>query len=198
VSPVLDSDGERAAAGGPAGSAVGPPGGRGRLLPAGPPAPLPLALLGTAVDWAVVALGAAMVVLVFVNVVFHVFGGDVAWTTELAEFMMVWVTFLGGAAATRRGAHMRITEFLDRLDGLPRRWADALIQAIALGVLALLVWFGAAIVHASRANILTVLDWPMAWQYLSLPVGSAVTFVFVAWDLVQILRGVPAAVRYGG
>jgi TRAP-type C4-dicarboxylate transport system permease small subunit len=111
--------------------------------------------------------------------------------------MMVWVTFLGGAAATRRGAHMRITEFLDKLDGLPRRWADALVQALALVVLGLLVWFGYGIADATRNNILTVLDWSMAWQYLSLPVGSAVTFVFVAWDLVQIVRGRPASERYG-
>jgi TRAP-type C4-dicarboxylate transport system permease small subunit len=169
---------------------------RRALLPPGPAAPAPIRVLGAAVDWAVVALGAAMVALVFVNVVFHVFGGDVAWTTELCEFMMVWVTFLGGAAATRRGAHMRITEFLDKLAGLPRRWADAAIQALALVVLGLLVWFGFNIVAASRGNILTVLDWPMAWQYLSLPVGSGLTFVFVAWDLAEIVRGKSAAERY--
>lgn len=173
------------------------PAARRPLLPPEPAAPLPIRLLGVAVDWAVVALGAGMVVLVFGNVVSHVFGGDVAWTTELAELMMVWVTFLGGAAATRRGAHMRITEFLDKLEGMPRRWADAAIQLVALAVLGLLVWFGAGIVAASRNNILTVLDWSMAWQYLSLPVGSALTFVFVAWDLVQIARGRSAAERYG-
>ena len=167
------------------------------FIAVGPPAPLPLRLLGAAVDWAVVALGATMVAVVFVNVVFHVFERDVAWTTELCELMMVWVTFLGGAAAARRGAHMRITEFLDKLEGPPRRWADAAIQTLALVVLGLLVWFGAGIVAASRNNILTVLDWSMAWQYLSLPAGSALTFVFVAWDLAQILRGVPAAQRYG-
>lgn len=184
VSAAFEAEGARRAA-------------RRALLPAGPAAPLPIRLLGAAVDWAVVALGAAMVALVFVNVVFHVFGGDVAWTTELCEFMMVWVTFLGGAAATRRGAHMRITEFLDKLPGLPRRWADAAIQALTLFVLGLLVWFGLGIVAAGRSNILTVLDWPMSWQYLSLPAGSAATFVFVAWDLVQIVRGRPAAERYG-
>jgi TRAP-type transport system small permease protein len=174
------------------------PAARRPLLPPGPAAPLPIRLLGVAVDWAVVALGAGMVVLVFANVVSHVLGGDVAWTTELAELMMVWVTFLGGAAANRRGAQMRITEFLDKLDGVPRRSADAAIQFVALTVLGLLVWFGAGIVAASRNNILTVLDWSMAWQYLSLPVGSALTFVFVAWDLVQIARGRSAAERYGG
>ena len=173
------------------------PGAHRPLLPPAPAAPLPIRVLGVAVDWAVIALGAAMVVLVFTNVVSHVFGADVAWTTELAEFMMVWVTFLGGAAATRRGAHMRITEFLDKLDGMPRRWADAAIQLVALAVLGLLIWFGGGIVAASRNNILTVLDWSMAWQYLSLPLGSALTSVFVAWDLMQIVRGRPAAERYG-
>lgn len=193
----MTPDTEAAAAAATLGAGADGPAARRPLLPPGPAAPLPIRLLGAAVDWAVVALGAGMVVLVFANVVSHVFGGDVAWTTELAELMMVWVTFLGGAAATRRGAHMRITEFLDKLDGVPRRWADAAIQLVALAVLGLLVWFGAGIVAASRNNILTVLDWSMAWQYLSLPVGSALTFVFVAWDLVQIARGRSAAERYG-
>ena len=193
----MTPDTEAAAAAATLAAGAGRPVAGRPLLPPGPAAPLPIRLLGAAVDWAVVALGAGMVVLVFANVVSHVLGGDVAWTTELAELMMVWVTFLGGAAATRRGAHMRITEFLDKLEGPPRRWADAAIQVLALAVLGLLVWFGAGIVAASRNNILTVLDWSMAWQYLSLPVGSALTFIFVAWDLVQIARGRPAAERYG-
>ena len=193
----MTPDTEAAAAAATLAAGAERPAARRPLLPPGPAAPLPILLLGAAVDWAVVALGAGMVVLVFANVVSHVFGGDVAWTTELAELIMVWVTFLGGAAATRRGVHMRITEFLDKLDGMPRRGADAAIQLVALVVLGLLVWFGAGIVAASRNNILTVLDWSMAWQYLSLPVGSALTFVFVAWDLVQIARGRSAAERYG-
>jgi len=167
------------------------------LLPAGPAAPLPIRALGAAVDWAVVALGAAMVALVFANVVLRVVGRDLSWMIDLAEFMMVWVTFLGGAAAARRGAHMCITEFLDKLEGAQRRYADAAIQALSLVVLGLLVWFGAGIVAASRDNVLSVLDWSMAWQYASLPVGSALTFVFVAWDLLAILRGRTAAERYG-
>jgi hypothetical protein len=36
----------------------------------------------------------------------------------------------------------------------------------------------------------------MAVQYLSLPVGAAIALVFVGWDLLQILRGVPRAQRY--
>jgi TRAP-type C4-dicarboxylate transport system permease small subunit len=163
------------------------PAAAGGLLPAAPPAPWPIRVLGATVDWAVVAMGALMIVLVFVNVVLHVFHHDLAWVIELSEFMMVWVTFLGGAAAARRGAHMRITEFLDKLAPRRRRSADAALQCVAIGVLVLLVWYGLRLVDAGWTNELTVLGWPMALQYLGLPVGSACTLVFVAHDLWRTL-----------
>jgi TRAP-type transport system small permease protein len=63
-------------------------------------------------------------------------------------------------------------------------------------VLVLLVWKGGVTAHAGWESVLTVLDWPMAVQYLSLPVGSAIALAFVLWDLLQIARGVPRTTRY--
>jgi TRAP-type transport system small permease protein len=168
-----------------------------RLLPPVPPVPPAIRWLGTAVDWTVVGIGAVMVVLVFCNVVMHVLQRDIAWTTELCEFMMVWATFLGGASLARRGGHMTITEFLDKLSEAKRRQADGVIQVVALAVLVLLVWYGIGIAQANWGNVLTVLDWPMALQYLGLPVGSAAMLVFVAFDLIQIFRGRSREERYG-
>jgi len=167
-------------------------------LPPGPPAPAAIFWLGFIVDHAVVGIGAVMVTLVFINVVMHVFHLDIAWTTEFCEFMMVWATFLGGASAARRGAHMTITEFIDKLTGRSRQRADAAIQVLALAVLFLLVWYGWGIVQANWGNVLTVLDWPMAFQYLALPMGAATAFVFVAFDLAQIVNGKSREERYGG
>ena len=168
-----------------------------RLLPAGPPAPPAIRWLGVVVDYTLVTMGAVMAVLVFCNVLMHLFHQDIAWTTELCEFMMVWVTFLGGASAARRGTHMTITEFIDKLAGKSRLKADAAVQLLCLAVLFLLVWYGIGIVMANWGNILTVLDWPMAFQYLALPVGSTASLVFVGYDLSQILRGKPRKERYG-
>ncbi len=171
---------------------------RGGLLPSGPWAPAPIRWLGVVVDWAIVCIGALMASMIFANVVVHnVFDGDVAWTTELGELLMVWVTFLGGAAATRRGAHMAIGEVISRLAGGPRRFADAAIQCVVLVTLALLVWYGIGIAQAGQTSQLTVLGWPMSTQYAALPVASLITMVFVLWDLVQILRGRTAQERYG-
>jgi len=167
------------------------------LLPGAPAAPAPLRVLGAAVDWAIVAMGAAIVVVVFANVVLHQLALDIAWTTEFGELVMVWTTFLGAAAAVRRQAHMAVGELVELLPAPLRLWADAAIQLVVAGVLVLLVWKGWIAVQSSWENILTVLDWPMAVQYLSLPAGSAIALAFVAWDLTLIARGMPREARYG-
>lgn len=167
------------------------------MLPPAPYAPTPLRVLGEVVDWTIVVIGAVMVTTVGLNVLFRLWGGDIAWTTELCELLMVWVTFLGGAAAARRGLHMSITEFLDKLGTDTRRLADAAIQLLNLAVLALLAWYGMGIVNSSWGNELTVLHIPMAVQYLGLPMGAILMAVFTGWDLLQIMRGANRDDRYG-
>ena len=171
---------------------------RAPLLPPGPPSPAPIRWLGRIVDWTIVLIGALMASMIFANVIVHnAFDGDVAWTTELGELLMVWVTFLGGAAATRRGAHMVIGEIVGRLTGSARRSADGAIQLVVLFTLGLLVWHGIGIAQAGQMSQLTVLGWPMSAQYAALPVASAIAMVFVAWDLVQIVQGKSSEERYG-
>ena len=151
---------------------------------------------GTFVDWAAIAMGATIVCLVFTNVVLHLVNHDLAWTTELSELLMVWVTFIGGAAAARRGEHVAITELVDLLADRPHQWADGMAQLVSALVLCLLIWYGIGIAQSGWNNHLTVLDWPVSIEYLALPAGSAATLVFVLFDLTQIARGFPRSVRY--
>ncbi len=148
------------------------------------------------VDWTVVAIGAVMIVLVFANVVLHVFGKDMAAVTELAELLMVWVTFLSGACAARRGAQMTITEFIDMLDGKARERADAAIDVLAVVMLALLIWYGLNLVAVGWGNELSVLQIPMSFQYLGMPVGVAAIMVWILYDLWLILQGKTRAQRW--
>jgi len=154
--------------------------------------------VGKIVDWTVIGIGGAMATMIFVNVVLHALGKDLAWLTELGEFLMVWVTFLGGAAAAQRGAHMSINEFLDKLGPAGRRWADAAVQAFSMVVLGILFYYGLGIVQGSWGTVLTTLEWPMSWQYMPLPIGAALMLFFTGWDFILILRGVPREQRYPG
>ena len=159
-------------------------------------APLLIRLVGRVADWAVISIGAVMAALVFLNVSLHIIRMDLAWVTELGELMMVWVTFLGGACAAQRGAHMTITEFIDKLDAPQRRWADAAVQIVCLGMLLILTRYGWTLVNANWGNQLTVLEWPMAIQYMGMATGCSLMSLFVGFDVWQILRGVPRELRY--
>lgn len=160
------------------------------------PTPALIHWVGKVVDYSVILIGGSMAAMIFINVVLHAMHKDLAWLTELGEFLMVWVTFLGGAAAAQRGAHMSINEFLDKLEPAGRRWADAAVQAFTIVIFAVVMYYGVGIVQGSWGSVLTTLEWPMAWQYMPLPVGSALILLFTVWDLILILRGVPREQRY--
>lgn len=155
-----------------------------------------LEAVGQVIDGAVMLIGGVLIILVLANVALHVMARDIAWVTELGELMMVWVTFLGGAAASRRNAHMTINEIVDKLSPEKRRWADAAIQLFCLVILGFLFIFGWKIVAGSWGSVLTTLNWPMAWQYMPLPLSAIVMAAFLLWDLLLILRNVPREQRY--
>ncbi len=162
----------------------------------GPPGPAPIRLLTGLVDLSLLVGGACMVALVSANVLIHVIKFDIAFTTELCEFLMTWVTFLGGAAVARRGMHMTITEFVDKLPEKGRFWADAAIQVFCAVILLICVFYGVRISMLTWGNVMTVLKWSIGIQYLALPVGSSLALIFILFDLYQIIRGVPRSTRY--
>ena len=167
------------------------------LLPCGPVQAWPIHMLARLIDWTLVVAAAVMITLVFFNVCVHALGHDLAETTEACELLMVWVSFLGGASIVRRSGHMTITEFIDKLQGKPRRVADFLVQVFALGALTILFWNGLIIIGNNWGNVLTVLQIPMAFQYMPLAIGSGAAMIFVLYDLYQILCGKSREERYG-
>jgi TRAP-type C4-dicarboxylate transport system permease small subunit len=154
------------------------------------PEPTPLRWLGDGVDIAITLLGAALLTVMSANVLARAFlNADIAWNTEFGEFALVWATFLGGAAAARRGAHMCITEFIDKLPTRPRRFVELAIRLAILALLLLLVRAGVTIVDRTMDQQMSVLYWPVGLQYLAMPVGSGLTLVFVAYETWLIARG---------
>lgn len=162
-----------------------------------PMAPAPIRWISNFLDGVILFLGACMVGIVFFNILNRIFQFNVAMTTELCEFMMTWVTFLGGAAAARRGIHMTITEFIDKLDEKKRLIADGLVQVFCAVVMVVCIWYGISVVNMNWENLLTVLGWSKAWQYMGLPIGFGFSLIFTLYDIYLIMRGVSREERYG-
>lgn len=154
------------------------------------PEPAVLRHIGDIIDLAVMVLGTIMIALMFINVLARAaLQVDVAANVELGEFMLVWATFLGCAAAARRSAHMRITELIDAAPVRLRQLMELGTRVGVLAILASLVWNGFLIAHQNMEQQTSVLYWPVGLTYAALPVGAAFTFLFVCWETWRIAHG---------
>jgi TRAP-type transport system small permease protein len=156
------------------------------------PEPVALRLVGDAVDLVVVCLAAVLLLVMLANVAARVaLNTDIAWNTEFGEFVLLWATFLGGASAARRGAHMRITEFTEAMPPALSRLVELATRLAVIVMLGLLIWHGIAITQRTMEQEMTVLHWPIGIQYLAMPAGSALTLLFVLYETVLVATGEP-------
>ena len=93
-------------------------------------------------EWLMVFLLAAMVVMVFGNVVLRYgFNSGIDVSEEMSRYFFVWLTYIGAMVAMREGGHLGVDTLVKHLPGarqedlpVPQRSADAVLQcAVLLG-----------------------------------------------------------------
>jgi TRAP-type C4-dicarboxylate transport system permease small subunit len=95
------------------------------------------------------------------------------WTEVLIRFSLIWMVFMGIAAAFRQGA-MVCVDVLYRWSGArTRRFLDWAVALVSIALLVLIVWIGWD--YAQRGKMQSVAgleEMSMFWAYLAMPVGS--------------------------
>ncbi len=136
------------------------------------------------IDLVMALLLAALIVLVFANVVMRYgFSSGLRVTIELSRLWFVWVAMLGAAVMLRRGEHLQLSEFseavMPRFVPILRRicWAVVLVAVLMLFVGA---WRQTL---ANWNNISQLTDLPSGLMYLS---GVASGGLMAAIALVRI------------
>ena len=164
--------------------------------------PAALRWLSHLVDFCLAVGGFAIVTLVFCNAFLRGFAGfDLAWSLEVTSFLLLWSTFIGCAAAIARGAHMRVTEIVERLFPIKmQRLLSIAIDAIIAILLISLIHTGYNISLHTWAQKTTVLYWPVGLLYASMPTGMAVSLIFHLFNMVFDIRNpvVPHAAHSDG
>ncbi|MCU0906506.1 MAG: TRAP transporter small permease [Rhodobacteraceae bacterium] len=126
---------------------------------------------------------AAMIVLVFSNVVLRYgFSSGIRQSVELARMWFVWVVMLGAAVALRRGEHLALSEFSERL--FPR--AVPVLKRICW----LVVLFAVMMVFIGTWRQ-TLANWNNISQLTGLPSG----LFYLAGVVSSALMGVIGVVR---
>lgn len=110
----------------------------------------------------------------------YVLGTGSQWPEPVAILFMMMFTFIGGAAAFRANAHIAVGLLTDVLPPALRQLSAWVIDACMLLATGFVAWYGARLCMETMGQSISELSWlPVGVTYLALPIGSAITCLFV-------------------
>lgn len=122
--------------------------------------------------------------------------GQAQWTEEIAKFLLIWVSLLGGAVAFGRHSHLGVDYFVGKLDKNAAKWSSMVVHGVVLFfAIAVLVVGGARVASDTLAMEQTtpVLGWKMGHVYLALPISGVFVILYTLESAMETL----AAIRSG-
>lgn len=151
-----------------------------------------------AVEALLVVLMAAMIVLVFTNVVLRYgFASGLRQSVELSRLGFVWISMLGAAVVLRRNEHLAVTEISQALFPRAVPYLRKVVWLVVLGTVSMLVWGATKQTFANWQNISPLTGLPSALFYLS-GVLSGLLMAAVAIANLLGFSTVPAKRREDG
>jgi TRAP-type C4-dicarboxylate transport system permease small subunit len=120
----------------------------------------------------------------------YVLNDSVAWTEEVARYLLISLTFIGSATAVRRGSHIRVELLENLLPGAAKKLLQALLDAGRLAFWAFGAWVGMDLAQRMGVMPMDSLDATLAWVYWPICVGFVLMFLReVQWVWRRWRRG---------
>jgi len=113
------------------------------------------------------------------------------WTEEFARYCLVWSSLLGAGVALKRGEHIAVTFFADKLPKGIQMGTALFVQIFIAGLLGVVFWGGLYLVIITRHQLSPAMRIPMSWPYMAVPVGSLIMlfheFTFIYMRLKEMI-----------
>jgi tripartite ATP-independent transporter DctM subunit len=133
----------------------------------------------------------AIAILLFLQTLFrYVLHVPIGWAEEAARFGLIWLTFLGAAVCSGRGLHSRFAMVFDRSPGPLRRAMDAVSELVTLSFAGIMVVKGWDMVHRTQYERWIMLDVPVSYSYLAIPVAGVLILGLALRRLTRLGRDV--------
>lgn len=125
---------------------------------------------------------------VFVNVITRfVFGYSIAWSSEVARYSFLWLTFMGMAVALKEDSHAKI-DLLIKLSPLRMRTFIILSGHLIVMILSIVLIIAGTLQTVSvwgvKAAYMRFLS--MSWMYLSIPLSGLIMLLFTTDTLIAL------------
>ena len=115
----------------------------------------------------------------------YVLGTGSQWPEPISILLMVVFTFFGAAAGYRANAHIAVAMVTDRLPAALRGVLVTLMDVLMLAVALFMAWYGTKLCMETWGQNIGEIPWmPVGATYLPVPLGGAITALFVLERLV--------------
>lgn len=133
---------------------------------------------------------ALVVIVVLVGVVArYILNISLPWSEEVARLLLVWLTFLGAAAATAQRSHIRVDTIYARFTGRRRKIIEAASILLSLLTLVLLIWASRGLFGPSAATVSPGSGIQAGWTRIALPIAAVLMIAFLLIQLRDVIRG---------
>ncbi len=138
-----------------------------------------------------VAMLIVMSIVVFIQVIFRfILKASLPWSEELCRYLLVWVSFLGGAYGVKTGAHLGIEAVTLLMPKKVRKVVEVIVLLIGIVLCAIILKLGVDIVSTQfrRMQYSPAMRIPMAYAYMALPVGMAFFILRYVLKLIETIK----------
>ncbi|MBP1932639.1 TRAP transporter small permease [Ammoniphilus resinae] len=111
---------------------------------------------------------------------------SVPWTEELARYLMIWVIFIGGAIATRKGKLIAVEALVVALPALPGKLIKFVSHIVSLVFYAIIFTIGLEWAKFGLSETAPVMKFPMVYVYSALVVSAGIMILNTISFLLEI------------
>lgn len=120
----------------------------------------------------------------------YALGSPSTFTDETARFLMVWVTFLGGAYMFGCDGHLSVTSLRDRLPSGVKNFVVALTYVLITAFAVLVMFYGSQrLISRTISQPSPSLGIPMGIFYSILPISAVCIVIYMVLNLIEFFLG---------
>jgi TRAP-type C4-dicarboxylate transport system permease small subunit len=146
-----------------------------------------------ALNWMLIVAVAVLVLSVCWGVFTrYVMGEQAQWTEEIARFLLIWISLLGGAVAFGTKGHLGVDFLVEKFHPDAKRgMAVAVHLTVLIFAFAIFIYGGCQIVADALMMEQTTpaMGWKMGYVYLALPISGIFMVLFTLENLIETLTG---------
>lgn len=120
----------------------------------------------------------------------YVMGDSIAWTEEMARYLLVMVAFLGSTMAMRRGSHIAVEFFYRYLQPTIAKGLNVFVDIVSMTFFAAMAWISLKMANQTNAMMVSV-DIPKSVLYYLVFMSFLIMLMRAAQVMLQHFRQSP-------